>query len=436
MINSSSKESTLTDRARQLLTRNRRQGIKNGRTFTYTIPSATHYPFQWFWDSCFHAIVLTRLGDIGQAQAELASLMTWQDADGFIPHTIFWDQSKVRRSITFWHWRQSKSWLSAFPFLPKPKHTSEIQPPLLAQAVEIIYQASRDRSWLKRLFPKLLRYYRWLAQHRDPDHDDLLSIISTFESGIDQSPAYDRALGFSDPAPSVTAVFKRSHRLPLVNKLLGYNPPLLTAFAPFLVEDALVNSIYTQGLASLARLAALVGERRTADHLRSKSREVRQTLIARCWDKTTGLFWNLDGRHERRSTVKTIISLMPLILEELPREIVDQVVEQHLMNPAEFALPFPIPTVSRDEASFSLDIEVQFENERPLWRGATWVNTNWFLVHGLRKHGYEKLAETIAEKTRKLVTTHGFREYFNPMTGDPGRLAAEDFGWSTLAIDL
>lgn len=415
---------------------NRRTAVKEGKEYQYTIPSPTHYPFQWFWDSCFHAVILTRLGELEAAGKELESLLTWQSKSGFIPHVIFWDRSKVNRSPSFWHWRQSTAALSFLPFSPKPKITAEIQPPVIAFAVERVFEQTQDRAWLKRLLPKLTSYYDWLQRVRDPDRDHLISIITGFESGIDQSPAYDQALGIKpDRQGDAAFVFKRSHHIPLINKLLCYHPLLIKNFAPFFVEDVLVNSIYAQGLASLARLAAICKETSTAERLTAKASRVTEALIAKCWDEDVGLFWNLDGPRERHAKVKTILSLMPLILPNLPKAHVTRLAE-HLTNPEEFALPHPIPSVAGNEPSFTPDISVEFHNERPLWRGTTWVNINWFLVHGLRQHGYGKLAQKIATKTVDLVTRHGFREYFNPITGEPGTLSARNFSWSALAIDL
>ena len=37
-------------------------------------------------------------------------------------------------------------------------------------------------------------------------------------------------------------------------------------------------------------------------------------------------------------------------------------------------------------------------------------------------------------RTRELVDKHGFREFYNPYTGEP--YGAPGFGWSTLVIDM
>ena len=86
--------STLLDRAGALLRQNTRTASLDGRGFTFTVPSGGRYPFQWFWDSCFHAIVWARI-DPARAADELRSLLAWQRDDGFVPHVIFWDQTLV-----------------------------------------------------------------------------------------------------------------------------------------------------------------------------------------------------------------------------------------------------------------------------------------------------------------------------------------------------
>jgi hypothetical protein len=62
------------------------------------------------------------------------------------------------------------------------------------------------------------------------------------------------------------------------------------------------------------------------------------------------------------------------------------------------------------------------------------MNTAWLLVPALRRHGYEAQATRIVESCLTLVERHGFREYYNPISGDG--LAARRFGWSTLLVDL
>lgn len=58
----------------------------------------------------------------------------------------------------------------------------------------------------------------------------------------------------------------------------------------------------------------------------------------------------------------------------------------------------------------------------------------WLLVPPLRRLGYDAEADRIMSSCVELVERHGFREYYNPITGEG--LAARRFGWSTLLVDL
>src|SRR5450759_3231587 len=61
------------------------------RDYDFVCPSGTTYPFQWFWDSCFHAIVLSHLDPV-RAESELTNLLANQQPDGFIAHVTFWQR--------------------------------------------------------------------------------------------------------------------------------------------------------------------------------------------------------------------------------------------------------------------------------------------------------------------------------------------------------
>jgi hypothetical protein len=417
--------------ARALLERNTRHGVRDGRPYVFTVPSVTSYPFQWFWDSCFHAIAWAHF-DVHRAAEEIRALLAWQRPDGFIPHVIFWDREHAMRKP--WHWLESRPWL-AVPWLPvtlgKPGTSEMMQPPVLAQAVERTYDAGAGDEFLREAVPRVLHYHRWLLEARDPDGDGLISIIAPSESGLDFSPAYDAALGLPrDPGPRRLEAAMRL--VTLRNKARGYRLERILHERGFAVEDVLVNACMVQGLASLARLAGLTGDdagRRWAEGHAGRS---LAALLERSWDADQATFWNLDGAYERIGAVHTIEGLMPLMLRALPADVAEAVVEQHLLRPDRFWPRYPVPSVALCEREFRADSRPG--GRERIWRGGTWVNTNWFLVHGLRQHGYREVADAIRRATLELVAAHGFREYFNPISGEPG--GAQGFGWSTLVVDM
>jgi glycogen debranching enzyme len=72
---------------------------------------------------------------------------------------------------------------------------------------------------------------------------------------------------------------------------------------------------------------------------------------------------------------------------------------------------------------------------RRYWRGPVWINTDWLIWRGLLQHGQHQLANHVADSMLALVRRSGFREYFDPFSGE-GR-GSDRFAWSAaLIIDL
>ena len=404
----------LEEQARQILLTNLRRGVAdwNGKEFNFSVPSLTGYPFQWFWDSCFHAIALTHL-DPDQAKAELTTLLSGAQPDGFIPHIIFWEMEKqpdfLARNIVG---------------MTSPYFSATIQPPIIAYAVERVYRATGDAQFLETALPSLTAYYRWLRYHRDPDEDGLIAVIQPEEAGTDCSPKYDEALGLDELSnQGFIAALRKVYAA--YEPMRGDDRRILAADI-FHFEDVLVNSIYAFGLRSLARL---LGDSPDAGEFSREADRTRDALLEKCWNEEAGAFFDLSGVAEKPVEVVTISSLMPLVLSDLPRNIVERLVEQWITNPDHFWLPYPLPSVPASNPKFMPGNPRGF-----IWRGPTWVNTNWFLSHSLRGHGYPELADTIVAKTQEAVELSGFREYYNPYTGEG--LGARNFGWTSLVLDM
>ena len=404
----------LEEGARRILLTNLRRGVAdwNGREYSFVCPSLTGYPFQWFWDSCFHAIALIHL-DLDQAKAELRTLMSGALPNGFIPHITFWEMEKqpyfLSRNIVG---------------MVGDHYSSTMQPPIIAYAVERVYQATGDDEFREAALPILPAFYRWLRQARDPDNDGLIAVIQPEEAGTDCSPKYDEALGLAELSNRgfITALGK----VYAAYESIRADDHAMLALDLFHFEDVLVNSIYAFGMRSLARL---LGDAPEAAEFTREADRTREALLAKCWDDDTGAFFDLSGVAETPVKMVTISSLMPLILDDLPRPIVERLVGQWLSSPTHFWTPYPVPSVPVSEPKFMPGNPGGF-----IWRGPTWINTNWFLSHALQRHGYADLADTIVAKSRECIRISGFREYYHPYTAEG--LGARDFGWSTLILDM
>jgi glycogen debranching enzyme len=197
----------------------------------------------------------------------------------------------------------------------------------------------------------------------------------------------------------------------------------------FIDEDVMVNTIYAENQRVLAELLAQVGDAAGAADFAARAVRTREALVTKCWDADAGLFWDLAGLAERPLRTSTFTSLFPLLLSDLPAPIAARLVDQ-IEDPSDYGTAWPIPTVSRREPAFRPGAI----GEHLIWRGAAWVNVNWYLGRGLRRHGRADLAGRIENSTATMVERWGFREYYDTLTGEGH--GAPDFSWTALILDL
>jgi len=399
--------------AARALAQNRRTGHApwNDRDYAYVVPSPQSYPFQWFWDSCFHAIALTHV-NLDWAREELTTLAHGAQPCGFMPHQILWEKDRFPEAAA----RQSEKFGDRYT-------SSSIQPPVLAVALERVYRATQDDAFLTRCLPQTIAFYRWLADNRDPDGDGLLAIIQPDESGADASPKFDPLMGYPKNNDDLV---RWIDWLYAQYQPLRFNDRAILALDLFNVEELFVNVFYVLGLQALARLCA--DDSVLAAELTAQAARTEAALVARCYDEEAGAFFDLAGTDERPLRTMTITSLAPLALPTLDRAIVERL-GTHLRDPKEFALPYPVPSVSKAEPTFMPGNARGF-----IWRGPTWINSNWLIAEGLRAHGFEDLRASLVDATCALVERSGFREYYDPFTAEG--FGSRDHSWSTLVIDM
>jgi glycogen debranching enzyme len=409
--------SELRARVDELYRRNRQTGTAAwcGADYDFVCPSEGTYPFQWFWDSCFHAIVLTHI-DIERAKAEIRSLLVNAQPDGLVPHVTFWQRDRY------------EPMLATYAIAYRTPHLSDcMQPPLLAEAVAAIVERGGGLAFAREVMPAVRRYYDWLDRVRDPDRDGLVAVLQPDETGLDHTPKFDAYLGVD--TCSHQALTDAWHRVADPYAQVERDPARMFALDRFVVEDVMVNTIYAENQRVLAGLLAELGDDAGAAELRARSERTAAALVARCFDRERGLFFDLAGLAERRLETATFTCLFPLLLANLPADIADALA-RHIEDPAAFAARYPVPTVSMSEPSFCPD-------RLPgslVFRGTTWLNVNWYLARGLRRHGRADLARRIEDGSVELIERSGFREYYNPHTGEG--YGAEGFSWSAIALDM
>lgn len=394
----------LEEEARKLYENNRR--VKNG--FQFTVPSPGTYPYQWLWDSCFHAIVLAKLGDTESAKKEMLSLVSRQLSDGMLPHVIFWRQGLVRPYE--WGWGRKEKDISAIT-----------QPPMLAYAVWHIHQTKADEAFLRDIYPKLMAFYKFLINKRDPRDHHLIGIINPDESGEDNSPRFDKPMHAKDTISFVDHYLKRL-KLVEANRVCDFDAELCMS-KTFWVKDVPFNTIMIKNLEMLAKIANAIGDTE-GEHFAMLHNGLIKTAM-REHMLHDGIFWALAGKEYEQLYVDSWSHFAPLFADLYTKEEADAVMEKHFRNTKTFNAPFGIRTVAKNEPSYT---------DSNFWRGPIWFAPHWFMYKGLKAYGYHDDAEYLKRANLALLERNGFREYFHPDTGQA--YGAKNFTWGTLTLDM
>jgi len=191
----------------------------------------------------------------------------------------------------------------------------------------------------------------------------------------------------------------------------------------FWVKDVPFNTILVKNLERFGHIAHLLGrhegERFAKEHVDLIRGAMRERLFA------DGVYWSAMGHEYTPLRVATWAHFAPLFAGLYTREEAEQVIKNHFYNESTFRSPFGIRTTSKQELAY---------RPKRFWRGPIWMAPHWFIYHGLSAYGFEKEAAWIRERSRTLIEANGFREYFNPETGEGH--GAKHFTWGALILDM
>jgi glycogen debranching enzyme len=385
--------------ARDVLLRNRR----TTEGYRYTVPSPGTYPYQWFWDSCFHAIALSHF-DHEYAKDELRALLSRQFQNGMLPHMIYWEPGELHN----FEWGVVGT-------------SALTQPPLIAYAAWEIHRRASDRAFLAEIYPGVLAYYRYLISARDPRIHNLVSIVNPDESGEDNSPRFDAVLKANSDISYDEHIDLR-RKLVAANR--GEHPDVSHRMHEvFWVKDVPFNTFLIKNLQVLAHIAAIlndaVGEHFATTHADSVKNAMRQKMFE------NGVYWSTSGSDYSKLYVNTWAHFAPLFADLYTREEASALLQRDFHNLETFRGEWGIRTVSKQEPSYKPD---------GFWRGPVWMAPHWFIYKGLVAYGFAEEASEIRALSRRLLEKSGFREYFNPETGEG--YGAEEFTWGALILDM
>lgn len=252
-----------------------------------------------------------------------------------------------------------------------------------------------DRRRLEAVFYPLLAYHRWLQRNRTWRDGSYWSC--GLACGMDNQP-----------------------RTPQ-----DWSPMVSHGHAVWL--DACVQMLLSANL--LTQMGRLLGHEEDTLWLQEERERLPRLINEKMWSEQDAFYYDLwEG--DVLSGVKSIGAYWTLLAGLVPEERLPRFLA-HLENPAEFARPNPVPSLSADHPAYRAD--------GGYWLGGVWAPTNYMLLKGLDSTGHNALAHRIACRYLKNVTevfrrTGTLWENYAPEAAAPGDPAKPDFvGWTGLA---
>ena len=289
----------------------------------------------------------------------------------------------------------------------------------MAQATLIYVANSHDQHWLAQIFEKLKKYieyyelnlaapfglYRWRQCHH---------------SGIDN----DIATNFTLPQTVITCD---------------------------------LSALLVLELASMERLAALMGEKEDEKVFNEKTIKLKSAINTVLWNAKMGSFSAFDLRENAslfslgkgdgkigRFAFQSCSNLFPLYAGVAEKDKAKEMIETYLLNTDHFFSDFGIRSLSKSSEYYNNAIwgnPPRFGDYRRMtnsnWQGPVWFPLCYFSFHALRRYGYMDKAAELMEKTISLLAGSlekigDFTENYHAENGAP--LYARKFAsWNILA---
>ena len=356
----------------------------------FCVPNATTYPWQWLWDSCFHAVCWARLGRPERAVSELTAALAHQAPDGFVPHMTYWDAD--RRHAEFWG---------------RTGTSSLTQPPMYGHAVAELVRLGVDVP--ADLVERARRGIDFVFATRFRRGGGVVA-LHPWESGCDDSPRWDAWAGTHGWSYPRWKVCKGELVEAIAVDPVAGSP---RASALFEVASAGFNALVAF---NAAELASVTGDERLA----AGAAGLVGWLATR-WD-ADGTTWRDDVVVGPAATggVRTLDALLPVLVSDDPAAV-DAAFAQIGADTA-FGGGYGPAGVHRGEAVF---------DPQAYWRGPAWPQITYLLWVAARRQDRPDAAAWLASRLQDGARRSGLAEYWHPDTG--AGLGAIPQSWAALA---
>jgi len=279
-------------------------------------------------------------------------------------------------------------------------------------------------------------YHRWWYRERDPRGTGLVVSYHPWESGMDNSPAWDVPLAAVPPVTreyqrrdtQLVNAAQRPHKaeydrfLYLVDlfKALEFDAEKIYEQSPYRVADFGLNAILQRATLDLIALCERYGDAGSAAELRIHADRARTALCA-CW--SDGL-----NQYVSRDTITGAVLELPVHsgllawyarLDDHERSGRLQATLSDWLAKSAYCIASTHPEAEK------------FEPQR-YWRGPIWPHVNWLIAEGCAHYGMTGLHDEIRARTLQLLSKTGLFEYFDPRTGEG--YGGDNFSWTSAIV--
>lgn len=400
----------------------------------YTVPTDGLYPFQWNWDAAITALGWATF-DRKRAWEEIDYLLKGQWKNGMVPHILFHQPSDS-------YFPNADVWNVSDAVRGEVRSTSISQPPVLASVVKRLLEQKPDdaqeRQRVAAYLPKLLAYHLWWYRDRDPENTGLVVSYHPWESGMDNSPAWDEALA---AVPPVTWAYQRrdtqhvdsSERpkqaeydryLYLVDFFIkqDFDARRIYDNCPFKVQDMGIISILHRASKDLLTVCELLGVQN--EHTQQLVEEIARTekAIQQLWSEPHQSFLTKNVMTDSFCEVQTTGTLLALFAGLANADQAQKM--SALLDDWLAASDYGVASTYPKHPTY--------EPQR-YWRGPVWLHINWMIAEGLKDYQLTAQHQQVVNASKALIEKVGYWEYFNADTGEG--CGGDVFSW-TAAISL
>jgi len=187
------------------------------------------------------------------------------------------------------------------------------------------------------------------------------------------------------------------------------------ALSSFQTEGVDLASYLIRELRAMAVIATHLNLKADSIGFTHHADQVVKLINTTLWDEKQGMYFDRNEKTGERIYVKSATNFMPLFAGAATPKHAKRMIHEHLLNPEEFWLSFPVASYAKTEPDY-----YQGSHHECNWRGPSWAPTNYMIFQGLRTYGYKAEAHELATRlfNMALLKNPVLREYYNAETGE------------------